>query len=623
MTSTARSIVRAAGRTARAGEEALRFAETMADLMPGVVYLFDCETERSEIVNRAALEVLGYTPEDWQRLVVHPLDLMHEDDRAGLNAHLAGLAADMSDSPRSFEYRMRHADGHWCWFLSRDRVIERNAEGSPRRLLGIATDITDRKRAEKKLRESEERVRLCTEAADIGTFVVEVAQNRAYYSPKLAAMLGFPHVREVDVEHAFARVHRKDVAHTRKQFSAAQDPAGDGRLTMELRFVRPGGEVRWMTWNGRVEFRETSAGRVPIRILGACIDTTERKRAEESLRESEARLRCLGDNLPESAVYQYVHDSDGTPRFCYLSAGIEKLNGVRAEEALRDSGALLGQIPPEHLGRLFEAEERSARELTDFAIQVPMRRPDGEVRWMQLRSRPRRLPDGRTMWDGVQTDVTERKRAEEHVRLLMGEVNHRSKNLLTVVQAIAAMTATTTSPLEFTDQLIKRLQGLATSQDLIIRGNWRSVPLADLVRSQLAHLGSGLASRVQIEGEPMVVTPEAAQAIGMALHELATNAMKYGALSNAEGRVSIAWSRTEAGPERRFVIAWREEGGPPVAAPTCRGYGRTVIEEMAAYTLRGSVELSYAPSGVFWQLSAPESGVVSREEPDHAALSAR
>ena len=116
-----------------------------------------------------------------------------------------------------------------------------------------------------------------------------------------------------------------------------------------------------------------------------------------------------------------------------------------------------------------------------------------------------------------------------------------------------------------------------------------------------------------------MVTPEAAQAIGMALHELATNAMKYGALSNTDGRVAIAWSRAAMGPERRFVITWREHGGPPVAAPTYRGYGRIVIEEMAAYALRGKVELRYAESGVFWQLSAPESEVVSFDDHDARA----
>ena len=127
-------------------------------------------------------------------------------------------------------------------------------------------------------------------------------------------------------------------------------------------------------------------------------------------------MRLLGDNLPESAVYQYVHELDGRVRFLYFSAGIERLNGVSVDDVLRDAGALHRQIQPDYLPRLVEAEAHSKRELSDFDMDVPVRRTDGQLRWMRLHSRPRRLADRRTVWDGVQTDITDRKQAEDALR---------------------------------------------------------------------------------------------------------------------------------------------------------------------------------------------------------------
>ncbi|GFO68755.1 hypothetical protein GMLC_23340 [Geomonas limicola] len=164
-------------------------------------------------------------------------------------------------------------------------------------------------------------------------------------------------------------------------------------------------------------------------LLGCSLAANRCSRNEEAarraLQESEDRLRQLGDNLPDSAVYQYVHEEGGRVRFTYFSKGIERLNGVTADEVLRDAGVLHRQIPEETFRDMVAAEALSARLLNDFAMEVPMRRSDGELRWMRLHSRPRRLPDGQVVWDGVQTDVTARRQAEDELRQLNEELDRR------------------------------------------------------------------------------------------------------------------------------------------------------------------------------------------------------
>jgi PAS domain S-box-containing protein len=178
-------------------------------------------------------------------------------------------------------------------------------------------------------------------------------------------------------------------------------------------FTRANGAVQWVRW-------QVCPWHHPQGDIGGIIlfteEITERVQAREELLASEASLRALGDNLPDSVVYRYAYDPEGKPRFFYISAGIERLNGVSVKEVLADADALHRQILPEHLPKLLEAERASISQKSDFAMDVPMRRPDGEVRWMRLRSRPVIQDDGLTVWHGVQSDVTEQKRVEQALR---------------------------------------------------------------------------------------------------------------------------------------------------------------------------------------------------------------
>jgi PAS domain S-box-containing protein len=214
-------------------------------------------------------------------------------------------------------------------------------------------------------------------------------------------------------------------------------------------------------------------------------------------------------------------------------------------------------------------------------------------------------------------DITERKRREEHVRLLMGEVNHRAKNLLAVVQAFAGQTAKYGDPATFTARLSDRIDGLAAGQDLLVRNQWSGVEVADLIEAQVAHFKDLIGTRVLMEGpRALTLNMAAAQGIGMALHELATNAAKYGALSNIDGRVRIAW-QLSAGAEPLFSMSWQEEDGPPVVAPTRKGFGQIVIGRMAEAAVEGRAEIAFRPGGVSWTLSAPAEHALASGEPQN------
>jgi two-component sensor histidine kinase len=198
---------------------------------------------------------------------------------------------------------------------------------------------------------------------------------------------------------------------------------------------------------------------------------------------------------------------------------------------------------------------------------------------------------------GTAADITERKSAEEHQLLLVRELHHRTKNLLSVVQSIANQTAAS-RPTDFVERFSKRIQALSASQDLLVHSEWRGIEIEALVRAQLAHFADLIGDRIKIEGPRLTMTPSAAQSIGMALHELATNAGKYGSLSDDHGSVTIDWRIDDD----EFSIGWIERRGPRVKPPKRRGFGSTIISTVAENNLGGEVDLAYDTNGVMWRL---------------------
>jgi two-component sensor histidine kinase len=207
-------------------------------------------------------------------------------------------------------------------------------------------------------------------------------------------------------------------------------------------------------------------------------------------------------------------------------------------------------------------------------------------------------------------DLIERSLTEEHTRLLVREVSHRAKNLLAVVQGIVQQTLGEGDSKAWEAALSARLAALAASQDLIVQSDWHGVEIAALIGSQLQHLGALVGTRIRSEGAPLRIAPFAAQTLGMAFYELATNAVKYGALSNATGSVCIQWSLTEAS-DPVFRLSWQERNGPAVEPRRRHGFGSDVTVQMVEHALDARVVLEYDPLGVSWRVSAPTATVLA------------
>jgi PAS domain S-box-containing protein len=239
-----------------------------------------------------------------------------------------------------------------------------------------------------------------------------------------------------------------------------------------------------------------------------------------------------------------------------------------------------------------------------YAHEYRIRRRDGEVRWVEAHGlayfegagRERRVGN----FIGTVADITERKEREEREHLLMREVNHRAKNMLSVVDAIAHQTATR-NPEDFIERFSERIQSLSADQELLVRNEWRGVDIEDLVRAQLSHFADLIGSRIVVHGPKLHMNAASAQAIGLALHELATNAGKYGALSTEAGHVDIRWGTDE----NSLAMSWTERDGPPVSAPERRGFGTIVMKTMTERSVNGAVDVDYAPAGLTWRLTCP------------------
>jgi two-component sensor histidine kinase len=234
-----------------------------------------------------------------------------------------------------------------------------------------------------------------------------------------------------------------------------------------------------------------------------------------------------------------------------------------------------------------------------FRLEYRLRRKDGEYRWTINAAAPHFGETGNFLgYIGSIIDISERNRAEETQQLLVNELSHRVKNTLASVAVVARRTSEKNGSAEdFIETLDRRIHSMADAHELLSRQRWQEVSLADLVNRELAPYTT--AGNTVVEGPHVGLPAAETQAMAMVLHELATNAAKYGALSTPNGRVLVRWhSPSNGGASAKLRLEWREDGGPPVTAPVQSGYGTSVIRDLIPYELGGTVELEFRLDGV-------------------------
>jgi two-component sensor histidine kinase len=233
------------------------------------------------------------------------------------------------------------------------------------------------------------------------------------------------------------------------------------------------------------------------------------------------------------------------------------------------------------------------------------------VRWHDLHIEPLHNEAGDIVGlTCASIDVTERKEGEAHLRLLLRELTHRSKNLLAVIQGMARQTARHAGSIDgFLTQFSARLQALAASHDLLVRESWHGASLGEIVRSQLANYIDRGGGQVTLDGPEVALKPEAAQNLGLALHEMTVNAVKFGALSVPAGRIAITWSRRDGAKDNALDIDWRELFGPKVKPRRKNGFGSMAIERNLSRALDAEVTLNFDPDGLRCHIVIPASHI--------------
>ena len=465
----------------------------------------------------------------------------------------------------------------------------------------VFRDIRESLGAEIAVRNSEAQLQLSLRAAHAGAWAWDLTDGSIYWSPETFALYSLPPDSAPPTVEEWGRLVHPDDRSRVENKSRDAILGREPELRCEFRVIAHDERIRWIEAVGSVD--RDANGRA-VRMSGIYTDVTKRKDIEHALAASEAYSRRLLEASPDCV------------KFIDLEARIQQMNfNGQCLLEIGDFATVRGKpwasLWPEESWPLIETAIKDALSGTTGRFVGFCPTAKDTPKWWDVAVNSVPGVDGEPVGlIAASRDITQSKEAEAQIQLLVREVTHRSKNLLGVVQAIARQTVMHATLETFGESFSQRINALAASHDLLVASDWKGVDLAELVRSQLEPFGGATHTQITARGPAVRVSSTAAQSIGMAVHELATNAMKFGALSGDVGHVEITWDVSGAAGDRAFTMTWRESNGPPVIAPTRRGFGTTVVTHLVKASVNGEVDLDYAASGLVWRVECKANRVL-------------
>ena len=522
--------------------------------------IYDWDIAAQKIWRSAGLtRILGWQPEEIAPTAEGWAEIQHPKDKVRLKTLKDPEFLQANDN-YVMEYQLRHKDGYYVWVLDSGRVF-RDESGTILRQAGVIIDISTRKKVADTLSRQTDLIELSFEPI----FVWHPERGIVEWNRGAEQLYGFTRAEALG-------------QHSHKLLRTIH-PMQPEDLMALLNTVRSWtGELEHRAKNGRQVFVESRHQAIEtdgdILILETNHDITERKRAEAETARMAAVASASQDALFGATLEGY---------FEAWNPAAEKLFGYTASEAIGQHISILAG--PEGLQ---EQRDYLARARTGEAIEpynARRMRKDGSFVDVSVALGPVKAPDGSVIAISVAMhDISERKEWEARQRLMTRELAHRVKNSFAVLQAILRSTLKTTSnPQDFAAKFSGRLHSLAAAQDVLTANDWRGAELGSLARHQLSAYIANEADRLLISGPEINLPAEYAAPFGLVFNELATNALKYGALSVPTGKIDLSW-RVERNSETgsKLILNWRELGGPKIASPGPRGFGSTLIERSLA-----------------------------------------